>query len=110
MWRVRLLTFAALAAEVSKRIAAGRDDRLIDARLAFKRLFVSAVARQEESDVDWRKASRRLSFIGLARQALRAGDQPLEQANFLKGQGVNGPFGVITRLARRRDHGDTVLA
>jgi hypothetical protein len=27
MWRVRLLTFAALAAEVSKRVAAGRDDR-----------------------------------------------------------------------------------
>lgn len=100
MWRVRLLTFAALAAEVSRRVAAGRDDRLMDARLAFERLFVSAVARQEESDPAWRKASRRLPGIGLARQALRAGDQPLERANFLKGQGVNGPFGVISRLAR----------
>lgn len=100
MWRVRLLTFAALAAEVSKRVAAGRDDRFMDARLAFERLFVSAIARQDESDPAWRKASRRLPGIGLARQALRAGDQPLERANFLKGQGVNGPFGVISRLAR----------
>lgn len=100
MWRVRLLTYAALAAEVSQRVAAGRDDRLMDARLTFERLFVSAVARQEERDLDWRKASRRLPGIGLARQALRAGDQPLQRANFLKGQGVNGPFGVISRLAR----------
>jgi hypothetical protein len=73
MWRVRLLTYAALAA---------------------------AVVRQEESGPSWRKASRRLPGIGLARQAWRAGDQPLERANFLKGQGVNGPFGVISRLAR----------
>ena len=98
MWRVRLLTFAALAAEVSKRVAAGRDDRLIEARLAFERMFVSAIARRQEAD--WRNASRRLPGIGLARQALRAGDQPLARANFLKGQGVNGPFGVISRLAR----------
>jgi len=100
MWRARLLTFAALAAEVSRRVAAGREDRFLDARLAFERLFVSAIARQEENDDGWRKASRRLPGIGLARQALRAGDQPLERANFLKGQGVNGPFGVISRLAR----------
>jgi hypothetical protein len=100
MWRVRLLTFAALAAEVSRRAAVGRDDRPIEARLAFERLFVSAIARQEEREADWQKASRRLPGIGLAPQALRAGDQPLAGANFLKGQGVNGPFGVISRLAR----------
>ena len=100
MWRVRLLTFAALAAEVSSRVAAGRDDRVIEARLALERLLVSAIARQEEHETDWRHASRRLPGIGLARQALRAGDQPLARANFLKGQGVNGPFGVISRLAR----------
>lgn len=100
MWRVRLLTFATLAAEVSRRVAAGRDDRLIEARLAFERLFVSAIARQEEQETDWRRASRRLPGISLARQALRAGDQPLARANFLKGQAVNGPFGVISRLAR----------
>lgn len=41
-----------------------------------------------------------LPGIGLARQALRAGDQPLERANFLKGQGANGAFGEISRLAR----------
>ncbi len=97
MWRVRLLTFAALAAEVSRRVD---PDRLLDARLALERLFVSAIARQEGSDPAWKPASRRLPGIGLARQALRAGDHPLEKANFLKGQGVNGPFGVISRLAR----------
>ena len=97
MWRVRLLTFAALAAKVSQRVGA---DRLLVARLAFERLFVSAVARQVETDQAWKSASRRLPGIGMARQALRAGDQPLEKANFLKGQGVNGPFGVISRLAR----------
>jgi hypothetical protein len=100
MWRVRLLTFAALAAEVSKRVAAGREDQLVEARLAFERLFVSAIVRQEDKETDWRKASRRIPGIGLARQVLRAGDQPLARANFLKGQGVNGPFGVISRLAR----------
>lgn len=97
MWRVRLLTFAALAAEVSKRVSAGREDRLVDARLAFERLFVSATARQEEIDPSWRNSSRRLPGIGLTR---RLGHQPLDRANFLKGQVVNGPFGVIFRLAR----------
>lgn len=100
MWRARLLTFAALAAEISKRVSGGREDRLMEARLALERLFVSAIARQEETDPAWRSASRRLPGISLARLALRAGDQPLERANFLKGQGVNGPFGVIFRLAR----------
>jgi len=100
MWRVRLLTFASLAAEVSKRVTAGRDESRVEARLAFERLFVSAIARQDEQGAGWRVASRRVPGIGLARQALRAGDQPLARANFLKGQGVNGPFGVISRLAR----------
>lgn len=45
MWRLRLLT---LAAEVSNRVASGRDDRLMDARLAIERLFVSAIARQPD--------------------------------------------------------------
>lgn len=97
MWRVRLLTFAAVASEVARKVNPARP---LAARLAFERLFVSAVARQEEADQAWKPASRRLPGIGLARQALRAGDQPLEKANFLKGQGVNGPFGVISRLAR----------
>ncbi|MFM7168722.1 MAG: hypothetical protein ACKO3T_26085 [Planctomycetaceae bacterium] len=60
MWRVRLLTFAALAAEVARRVS---PDRLLDARLAFERLFVSAVARQEEADQAWKPASRRLPGI-----------------------------------------------
>jgi hypothetical protein len=100
MWRARFLTFAALAAEVSQRVAESREVSALDARLAFERLFLSALARQEASDDSWRKATRRLPGIGLARKALRLGDQPLEQANFLKGQAVNGPCGVIARLAR----------
>ncbi len=100
MWRLRLLTLAALAAQVARRLAQGRDDRFLDARLAFERLFVSAVARQEHNDDSWRNASRRLPGINRARQALHSGDQPLEQANFLKGQAVNGPYGVIARLAK----------
>jgi hypothetical protein len=100
MWRLRLLTFAALSTEIACRVAEGREDRFLDARLAFERLVVSAVARQEEREEGWRKASRRLPGIGLARQALRSGDPPLERANFLKGQAVNGPYGVIARLAK----------
>ncbi len=97
MWRVRLLTFAALAAEVSRRVGA---DRLLDARLAFERIFVSAVARQEEADQAWKPVSRRLPGIGLARQALRAGDQPSEKANFHKGPGGQRSVRVISRHAR----------
>lgn len=100
MWRVRLLTFAAVAAVVARRVAKGRDEQYLDARLAFERLFVSAIARQEMESEEWRPASRRLPGIVLARQALGSADQPLTRPNFLKGQAVNGPFGVISRLAR----------
>jgi hypothetical protein len=100
MWRARLLTFAALAAIVARRVAAGSEERWLDARLAFERLFVSALARQESGDRAWRTATRRLPGVGLARAALRADDQPLGPASFLKGQAANGPYGVISRLAR----------
>lgn len=100
MWRARHLTFAVLAAEIAKRVATGREDRFVEARLAFERIFVSAIARQENNNTGWGNASRRLPGIGLARRALGAGDQPLERASFLKGPAVNGPFGVVARLAR----------
>jgi hypothetical protein len=107
MWRPRLLTFAAVASLVSARAKAAipeREDSGMAARLAFERLFVSAVVRQQEQDPEaWRLASRRLPGSSLARRALRSGDVPLGRNNFLKGQGVNGPFGVLARLARNLD-------
>jgi hypothetical protein len=100
MWRVRLLTFAGLAAVVARRVAGGSEERWLDARLAFERLFVSALARQENGDRAWRAATRRLPGVGLARAALRSDDQPLGPTSFLQGQAANGPYGVISRLAR----------
>lgn len=104
MWRPRLLTFAAVASLVTDRVKAGmpeREDGNMAARLAFERFFVSAVVRQQERNPEtWRIAARRLPGSLLARRALRAKDAPLGRSNFLKGQAVNGPFGVLARLAR----------
>lgn len=105
MWRPRLLTFAAMASLVAERVgatgigAAGGD---LPARLGFERLFVSAVVRQQMREPErWGRATRRLPGSSLARRALRFGDVPLGRNNFLKGQAVNGPFGVVARLTRR---------
>jgi hypothetical protein len=107
MWRPRLLTFAAVAAVVAERVKASQsesDDGGLAARLAFERLFVSAVVRQQEQNEQaWRRAARRLPGSSLARRALRSGDTPLGRNNFLKGQAINGPFGVLARLARNLD-------
>lgn len=106
MWRARHLTFTAVAAFVAEQMAnaAGGDEELrLEARLALERLFVSAIARQERQDAEWRKAARRLPGINLARRALSSGDQPLGKQTFLKGQAINGPFGVVARLARHLD-------
>lgn len=104
MWRPRLLTFAAVASLVANRVKAvmpEHEDRNIAARLAFERLFVSSVIRQQEQSPEaWRVAARRLPGSSLARRALRSEDTPLGRNNFLKGQAVNGPFGVLARLAR----------
>jgi hypothetical protein len=103
MWRVRLLTFATVAGMVAERTAArmgGREDLRLEARLAFERLFVSAIIRLHEREpLEYGPTPRRLPGRDLAQKALRAGE-PLTRANFLKGQAVNGPFGVIARLAR----------
>ncbi|MBM4091691.1 MAG: hypothetical protein FJ276_20030 [Planctomycetes bacterium] len=107
MWRARHLTFTALAALVGERAAAiegGSEEMRLEARLGLERLFVSAVAWKDESKEEgWGHAARRLPGIGLARRAIRAGHQPLSRQNFLKGQAINGPFGVVQRLARNLD-------
>jgi len=105
MWRPRLLTFAAMASVVAERLppqAQGvQENAWQAARLGFERLFVSAVVRQQLSQPAERgRATRRLPGSSLARRALRAGDEPLGRSNFLKGQAVNGPYGVLARLAR----------
>lgn len=107
MWRARLLTFSAVASQIASAVAAGRDDRFLEARLVFERLFVMAQLRLKEPDGDdavrpaRSPALRRLPGVGLARAARRVG-QGLSRSNFLSGQAVNGPFGVMARLARGR--------
>jgi len=104
MWRARLLTFAAVAAAVADRTVVlmdGREDVRLEARLAFERLFVSAIVRLAARDPDnYGRALPQLPGRDLASRALLAGE-PLTHSNFLKGQAVNGPFGVIARLARQ---------
>ncbi len=104
MWRPRLLTFAAVAAVIAERVKSARtesDDGGLAARLAFERLFVSSVVRQHVRDPEnWQRATRRLPGSLLARRALLSGDALLGRTNFLKGQAVNGPYGVVARLAR----------
>lgn len=106
MWRARHLTFAALATLVSEQAVAdgaGGEELRLEARLALERLFVSAIARQERGDKSWHRAARRLPGISLARRAFASDDQPLGRRSFLKGQAINGPFGVVARLARDLD-------
>lgn len=103
MWRGRLLTFATVAAQVADRtveLMGNREDLRLEARLAFERLFVAGVVRMAHRDSGtYGNAPLRLPGRDLARNALLEGE-PLTRANFLKGQAVNGPFGVIARLAR----------
>jgi hypothetical protein len=63
--------------------------------LAFERLYVAALVRE----IDDAKALVRVPGTDRARRALRA-KEPLTRTNFLKGQAVNGPTGVMARLAR----------
>ncbi len=104
MWRARFLTFAVVAATVADRAVArmeGREDVRLEARLAFERLFVSAMVRLSSKEPEnYGGALLRLPGRDLSSRAWSAGE-PLTLANFLKGQAVNGPFGVMARLARR---------
>jgi hypothetical protein len=100
MWRTRLLTLAAATAAVADRALRQLDDKeeaRLDVRLAFERLLVSAIIRTARNN---RPARARLPGSMMAESALAADNQPLTRSNFLKGQAVNGPFGVISRLGR----------
>jgi hypothetical protein len=103
MWRPRFLTFSVLSTIVSDRVndlMPGDNNSWIEARLAFERLFVSSIVRMYTKDPNTYEQAK-LSVPG-TRLALRAFDAgvPLTRNNFLKGQTVNGPSGVINRLAR----------
>lgn len=104
MWRPRFLTFSALAALVAHHVETSSPEpqnSYLEARLGFERLFVSALVRQQRSDpAEWGSAVRGLPGSLLARRALSSGDVLLGRNNFLKGQAINGPFGVIARLGR----------
>jgi hypothetical protein len=103
MWRARLLTFTAVAGFVADAVADGEPDGAnsrVAARLAFERLFVTSVAAAEKRDpIGLRAARMRLPGINMAHAALASG-QPLTAENFLKAQVINGPVGVMARLAR----------
>jgi hypothetical protein len=102
MWRPRLLTFTAVASVIADRAVrlTGREEDRLAARLVFERLFVAAIMRLSEDDPEnYGDAGSRLPGKQLAERAWREGE-PLRAANFLKGQAVNGPFGVMARLAR----------
>jgi hypothetical protein len=102
MWRPRLLTFTTVASVIADRAVrlTGQEEVRLDARLVFERMFVAAAIAQADVDPDgYRNAGVRLPGRRLAEQAWREGE-PLRASNFLKGQAVNGPFGVMARLAR----------
>ena len=102
MWRPRLLTFTAVASVIADRVVSltGREEDRLEARLVFERLFVAGVSRQaEDNPDDYRNATARLPGRTLAERAWRDGE-PLRSGNFLKGQAVNGPYGVMARLSR----------
>lgn len=106
MYRARFLTFCAVSAMVADRVASllsQRGDARVDARLAFERLFVYAVVRAHEANGT---RPRQLPGTRLARTALLQ-RQPLTKNNFLKAQSVNGPFGLVARLARHLEILDT---
>ncbi|WP_309893778.1 hypothetical protein [Archangium sp.] len=102
MWKLRFVTFSAVASVVADRVVAtlGREDLRLDARLGFERSYVSSLVRAHEEDSSaFGSAPDRLPGRRLARAALLA-DEPLTKGNFLQGQAINGPFGVMARLTR----------
>jgi hypothetical protein len=102
MWRARLLTFSAVASLVAERAVdlLAKEDLFDSARLTFERLYVSALVRASRKDPKLAAGLVRVPGTDLAQQALRE-DEPLTRLNFVKGQSVNGPTGVMARLARR---------
>lgn len=101
MWRPRFLTFAAVASVVADRMVTEKGARLSrkEARLAFERLFVQAIVQSVQDGTLPPEATRRLPGSSLALGAIRR-NEPLSRENYLVAAAVNGPFGVIARLAR----------
>lgn len=107
MFRPRLLTMAVVATAIADRVVEnlnGREDLRLEARLAFERLAVFALARAGQNDPEnyGRQATRRLPGVLLAKRALSL-HEPLTRQNFLRGQAVNGPTGVVMRLAEHTE-------
>ncbi len=104
MWRARLLTLSVVAADIAAAVvqkSGDQEELRLKARLAFERLFVSSLVRCEEAEPSrYSGVSRRIPGRRIARRALHTGDEPLTGQNFIKGQAVNGPTGVMSRLAR----------
>ena len=104
MWRARLLTFAVVSADIADRVVrqqGDQEDLRLRARLAFERMFVASLVRCEEDEPDmYSGVSRRIPGRRTARRALHSDDEPLTRQNFIKGQAVNGPSGIMARLAR----------
>jgi hypothetical protein len=107
MWRARLLTFSVVAADIADRIVrqqSDHEDLRLTARLAFERLFVSALVRAEREDPEhYSGVARHVPGSRTARRALDYDDGRLTKQNFIKGQVINGPSGVMARLARDLD-------
>lgn len=102
MWQPRFLTFATVCALVSERVAERLGDQpgvRLSARLALERLYVSSMVRLEDEEGEGSTATRSLPGVTLARRAYRTGE-PVTLQNFLKGQAINGPSGVLLTLAR----------
>lgn len=100
MYRPRLLTVSAVGALVADRVVrarAGREQLRHDARLAFERMYLFSLVRlhHQEGKIG---IVRRVAGRRRARQAFES-EEPLTSTNFLKGQSVNGPAGVMARLA-----------
>ncbi|MDR3153156.1 MAG: hypothetical protein LBW85_02525 [Deltaproteobacteria bacterium] len=104
MWRPRLLTYSALASHVAARAAAEspewRQDAFLESRLAFERIFVSAVIRGARKEGEGNNAAVNLPGSIMARNALDSCDARLGRNNFLKNQADNGSFGVMSKMAR----------
>lgn len=101
MWHPRFLTFTAVASVVADRMIAEKGSRLSrkEARLAFERLFVQAIVQSVQDGTLPSDSSRGLPGSSLALGAIRR-NEPLSRENYLVAAAVNGPFGVIARLAR----------
>lgn len=101
MTRARLLTIAALAVHVSEEVRAvlqGDENVRYEARMAFERLAVSAIARtSQDPSLNKGLPGKRLVTVAAARR------EPVTARNYLSAPSINGPSGIFARLARSAD-------